>query len=143
MNKLIIGLLEEISCHLNFDNYLSSWLVFIILRNSSTRIFSCIKSTIATDQSIKNKIFALHLVQLTVGTCWIDISHFAKVFTVEFICSWHNLLWTTNTLRYSIFSFRKAEKIWKLKLFDISASFFDCISDNIFRFHFPFFSILV
>ena len=53
-----IGLLEEISHHLNLDNGRSSWLVFIVSIHGQTRFRCCFKSTMATDQNIKNKTLA-------------------------------------------------------------------------------------
>ena len=49
-------MLEEISNHFNFDNGRSSRLVLIVSWHVQTLFLCCFKSTMASDQNIKNKI---------------------------------------------------------------------------------------
>ena len=53
----------------------------------------------------------------------------------EFISNWQSLLWTSKDLK--IFNIVIHEN-WKLLEIEIFANSLDCISDNIFRYHFLF-----
>ena len=88
-----------------------------------TQFLCCFKSTMATDQNIKNKTLASEIDTAYGRYCtWyvhslLVCKMYKEAITGEFVCSWQNLLWTTKTWRYSVLSFMKIEKCWYLLYF--------------------------
>ena len=116
----------------------------IISRHAHTRYFIALNRSWQLIKTLKTKLWLRRLTQVTVGTWWIDIFHLARVSFCKFINVQGSHYWRILFVVNRIFFGRlRPEDIqyWKLlevETVEISACSFDCISDNIFRYHFPF-----